>query len=87
MGSPKSTVVIVVLCVTSLFASNYVPNIKVAEYNLICTGEYSKSYHRNYRNSNQYCRGLKSCRAEIIRLSSAEAKELRSDPCNFCYGR
>lgn len=87
MGSLKSTVVIVVLCVTCLFASDYRPNIKAAEYNLICNGKYSKSYHRDYRNSNQYCRGLKSCRAEIIRLPSAEAKELRSDPCNFCYGR
>ena len=58
-----------------------------AGYYLICTGKYSKSYHKDYKSPNQYCRGLKACKAEIKRLPADQAKTKRSDPCDFCFGR
>ncbi len=85
MGAIKSAGFIVILCATYLFAGKNGIGIQPTEYNLICKGKNAKSYHRDYRNSNEYCRGLKACRADIIRLPSPEAKELRSDPCDFCY--
>jgi hypothetical protein len=56
------------------------------KFYLICTGKYSKSYHKDYQKVSDYCRGLKACRAEIQRLPADEARRLRSDPCDYCYG-
>lgn len=56
------------------------------EYLLICTGKYSKSYHKDYKNTDNYCTGLKSCRADVVRLPADEAKAKRSDHCDYCYG-
>ncbi len=55
-------------------------------YHLICTGPYAKSYPKDYDVRSAYCRGLKSCRGEILRLKAEEAKKLRPDPCDYCYG-
>jgi hypothetical protein len=63
-----------------LVSKNYEP------HHLICTGKYSKSYHKDYKYDDDYCKGLKSCKADIIRLPRVQAISLRSDPCDFCYG-
>lgn len=55
-------------------------------YHLICTGPYAKSYHKDHASRDEYCRGLKSCRSDIKRLSAEEAKKLRPDPCDYCHG-
>jgi len=58
-------------------------------YFLICTDPIAHSYHRDYSSTGSYCNGLKRCTKrgyEVIRLPGDEAKEKRSDPCDFCYG-
>jgi len=54
-------------------------------YYLICTGKYAKSHHRYYTDPAQYCRGLNACKADIIRLDSAQTMAIRPDPCYFCF--
>ena len=45
---------------------------------IICTGKYSKCYHR------YECRGIKNCKGEIKSVKLSEAcKTLR--PCGYCY--
>lgn len=56
------------------------------QFYLICTGKYSKSYHKDYQDPSQYCKGLRSCRADIERLPADEARKFRSDPCDYCFG-
>lgn len=46
----------------------------------ICTGESSHAYH-----SNRDCYGLGSCRADIERISIAEAIEIGRTPCHYCH--
>lgn len=57
-----------------------------ANYYRICTGKSSKLFHKDYENSSLYCRCLNSCRAVVKRLLTDEAKILRPDPCDFCFG-
>lgn len=57
------------------------------QYYLICDGPRAYSYHKDYNNPNQYCAGLRNCKHEILRLSSVEALRIRTDPCDWCYGR
>ncbi|MBK8244228.1 MAG: hypothetical protein IPK88_12445 [Saprospiraceae bacterium] len=57
---------------------------------LICTDPIAHSFHKDYSSSDSYCNGLKRCMQrgyEVIRLPEEEAKDKRSDPCDFCYGR
>jgi len=56
---------------------------------LICTDPTAYSFHKDYNNTSSYCNGLKRCIKrgyEVIRLPGDEAKDKRSDPCDFCYG-
>lgn len=57
------------------------------KYYLICTGKFSKSYHKDYQSPSEYCKGLRSCKADIERLAVDEARRFRSDPCDYCFGR
>lgn len=45
----------------------------------ICTGKYAKTYHR------KICGGAKNCKAEIEKVSKAEAEEMKRTPCGTCY--
>ena len=58
-------------------------------YFLICSDPTAYSFHKDYYSTDSYCNGLKHCIKrgyDIIRLSGDEAKDKRSDPCDFCYG-
>lgn len=46
----------------------------------ICTGGYSKRYHRD-----EFCRGLDSCKGELDLVSEEEAEEEDRTPCQLCY--
>lgn len=46
----------------------------------VCTGKYSKRFH-----SDEDCRGLQSCRGEIITMSIEEAEDYGLTPCGYCY--
>jgi len=45
----------------------------------ICTGDYSEVYH-----SNEYCKGLEPCRAEIKIINKEEVIELNRRLCRIC---
>lgn len=45
---------------------------------IICTGEYSKCYHK-YK-----CRGIKNCKGEIKYVKLSEALKTRRK-CHICY--
>jgi hypothetical protein len=47
----------------------------------VCTGNYAKAYHKT-----SDCRGIKSCKSDIIKMSLYEAKSSGKTPCGFCYG-
>jgi len=48
---------------------------------LICTGNSAYAYHK------EYCRGLKRCSREVIRVSKKEAVEQygMKKACGYCY--
>jgi hypothetical protein len=46
---------------------------------MLCTGRYSKRYH------DHKCRGLKSCKGEIITVTLVEAKNDGYTACGYCY--
>lgn len=46
----------------------------------VCTGKYAKRYH-----CDEYCRGLQSCRSEIVVMSIEEAEDYGLTPCGYCY--
>ena len=48
---------------------------------IICTGEYSKRYHKSI------CRGMKSCKGETKKVTLSEAKKRKLTPCGYCYKR
>lgn len=86
MRSLKNLCLLLAVSVSFLFTSKVDSNLKDSSFLLICNGKYSKSYHKDYGSSSDYCKGLMSCRADILRLPASEAKVLRKDPCDFCYG-
>jgi hypothetical protein len=46
----------------------------------ICTGRYAKVYH-----TNRYCRGLKNCKGEIVKVSLSDAiKKYGRRECKEC---
>lgn len=49
---------------------------------LICTGKYSKRYHKV---ENPECQGLKSCKGEHKKVPVMEAKKKGLTACGFCY--
>lgn len=46
----------------------------------ICTGGYSKRYHRTER-----CRGLGNCRGTVKKVTLEMAEDMRRTPCRICY--
>lgn len=46
----------------------------------VCTGKYAKRFH-----CDEYCRGLQSCRSEIVVMSIEEAEDHGLTPCGYCY--
>lgn len=51
------------------------------EYVYICTGPYSKKYHKT-----EYCQWLGSCNEDIERVTLEEAEDMGRTPCKGCYG-
>jgi predicted nucleic acid binding AN1-type Zn finger protein len=45
----------------------------------VCTGKYSKRFH------DHHCRGLKSCKGEIITVTLGEAEKGGYTACGYCY--
>lgn len=46
----------------------------------VCTGRYAKRYH-----CDEECKGLQSCRSEIVVMSIEEAEDYGLTPCGYCY--
>jgi hypothetical protein len=46
---------------------------------MVCTGRYSERYH------DHKCRGLKSCKGEVITLTFAEAEKDGYTACGYYY--
>ena len=46
----------------------------------VCTGKYAKRFH-----CDEDCKGLQSCRGEIITMSIEEAEDYGLTPCGYCY--
>ena len=46
----------------------------------VCTGKYAKRFH-----CDEDCKGLQSCRSEIITMSIEEAEDYGLTPCGYCY--
>lgn len=46
----------------------------------ICTGPYSKAYHKT-----EECRGLRRCSGKIECVSEKTAKEIGRHKCGWCY--
>ena len=46
----------------------------------VCTGRYAKRFH-----CDEDCRGLQSCRSEIVIMSIEEAEDYGLTPCGYCY--
>lgn len=49
-------------------------------YVFICTGKSSKRYHNTMS-----CRGLQSCRGDILKVTKEKAIEMGRTPCKMCY--
>lgn len=52
------------------------------EYVFVCTGNYSKCYHKTDK-----CEGLVYCSKEIKKVTIQQAKEMNRKPCKYCYGK
>lgn len=52
------------------------------EYVFICTGNYSKCYHKTDK-----CEGLTYCSKEIKKVTIKEAKDLNRKACKYCYSK
>jgi hypothetical protein len=46
----------------------------------VCTGKYAKRYH-----CDEECKGLRSCRGDIVVMSIEEAEDYGLTPCGYCY--
>ena len=46
----------------------------------VCTGKYAKRFH-----CNEDCKGLQSCRGDIVVMSIEEAEDYGLTPCGYCY--
>lgn len=55
-------------------------NIKAIEEVYICTGNYSKTYHKN-----RSCKGLSKCKASVKRIDLKQAKKKGRRACKICY--
>jgi hypothetical protein len=46
----------------------------------VCTGRYAKRFH-----CDEDCKGLRSCRGDIVVMSIEEAEDYGLTPCGYCY--
>lgn len=46
----------------------------------VCTGRYAKRFH-----CDEDCKGLQSCRGDIVVMSIEEAEDYGLTPCGYCY--
>lgn len=46
----------------------------------VCTGKYAKRFH-----CDEDCKGLQSCRGDIVVMSIEEAEDYGLTPCGYCY--
>lgn len=74
------------------YSANYDLDIEQENelYFLICDDPYNAySHHIDFSDESEYCEGLKECIRrgyEVKRLLEDDARDIRSDPCDFCYG-
>lgn len=45
----------------------------------ICTGQYSKKYHKK-----EDCKGLENCSQKVVRITEDSAKAIGRTSCNWC---
>lgn len=74
----------IVLLLASLALSGSAPATDVQEadkttYVYICTGKSSVAYH-----SHPKCKGLRNCRASVVKITLEEAEEMGRRPCKIC---
>ena len=65
---------------TSDFHNHRVDEIKASSTVYICTGPYSKRYHKT-----RPCSGLNNCSGHIKRVSLKKAQRKGRTPCGICY--
>jgi hypothetical protein len=76
----KKTLFLTIIFLLPLFGSGEASNVPQQETKvLVCTGKYAKRYHSHK------CRGLKSCKGEILTVTLAKAKKDGYTPCGYCY--
>ena len=46
----------------------------------ICTGKSAKKYHKSPR-----CKGLRSCKGDIVEVELSRAEAMGKTPCRICY--
>ena len=46
----------------------------------VCTGKHAKCYHSTPR-----CKGLETCKGEIVRMTLDEAQQKGKRPCRLCH--
>lgn len=56
--------------------------IPTENYVYICTGSYSKCYHKTDK-----CEGLEYCSKDIKKITIEQAKQMNRKPCRYCYGK
>lgn len=56
--------------------------IPTDNYVYICTGSYSKCYHKTDK-----CEGLEYCSKDIKKITIEQAKQMNRKPCKYCYGK
>jgi hypothetical protein len=79
----KKFKLITLLLLLPLLSGGSVSGVAVTQQEtkvIICTGEYSKVYHKTGR-----CKGLKNCKAEIKTVTLEQAQKLNRRPCKMCY--
>lgn len=46
----------------------------------VCTGKYAKAYHKT-----EDCKGIKSCKAAVKKVTLEKAKNMKRTACKYCY--
>lgn len=80
----KKALSIIVVVIATL-GLNSCTEVKASEQNkeekvYICTGKYAKKYHK-YSD----CKGLGSCKGDILLIPLSTAKKQDKTPCGYCY--
>lgn len=79
----KTIIIMLVVLLSAILTPIIVINIqRNSDKVYICTGKYSKAYHRN-----TYCKGLENCTGDVICVDKSDAKRKGKHPCGYCYGK